>query len=188
MYPSLLSLLRCPACGGRLELIPFESRDSEVSEGLLSCADDHCFPITRGIPRMLPDALEEHWDALKSHIPDAAADSARALVEARHRTGARIIYDRRTRENFSEEWDNHDLGGRTWGMDLDDRVKWFFLEPLRIGREELIGKVVLDAGCGNGSQSVAYTKFGLEVIALDLSSGLEHGYAFRSIYRGADPT
>ena len=188
MYTSLLSLLRCPDCGGRLELMPFKSRDDEVSEGLLACADNHSFPVTRGIPRMLPDALEEHWDALKKHIPDTVADSVRALVEARRKTGVKNIYDRRTRENFSEEWDNHDLGGRTWGMDLDDRVKWFFLEPLRMGTDELIGKVMLDAGCGNGSQSVAYTKLGLEVIALDLSSGLEHGYAFRSIYRGADPT
>ncbi|MFN2498995.1 MAG: class I SAM-dependent methyltransferase [Pyrinomonadaceae bacterium] len=72
-------------------------------------------------------------------------------------------------------------------MELSDRVKWFFLEPLRIPATELRGKVMLDAGCGNGSQSVAYTTHGLEVIAIDLSSGLEHGYAYRRLHAGADP-
>jgi SAM-dependent methyltransferase len=72
-------------------------------------------------------------------------------------------------------------------MALEDRVRWFFLEPLGIPREELAGKVMLDAGCGNGSQSVAYTQFGLEVLALDLSSGLECGYRYRTEHPGARP-
>ena len=72
-------------------------------------------------------------------------------------------------------------------MELEHRVQAFFLDPIRIPENELKGKVVLDAGCGNGSQSVEYTKFGLEVIALDLSTGLEKGYAFRSMRSGAAP-
>ncbi len=46
---------------------------------------------------------------------------------------------------------------------------------------------MLDAGCGNGSQSFAYTEFGLEVVALDLSTGLEKGYAFRQNYEAGKP-
>ena len=137
---------------------------------------------------MLQDALDEHWPVLSSNLPDPAPPFIRALIEAHRETRHRLNHDGRTRKSFSKEWNYFDLNGRTWSMDLEDRVKWFFLDPVRISRQDLAGKLMLDAGCGNGTQSVAYTKLGLEVLALDLSSGLEHGHAFRSMYKGADPT
>jgi 2-polyprenyl-3-methyl-5-hydroxy-6-metoxy-1,4-benzoquinol methylase len=133
---------------------------------------------------MLPDALQEHWSTLQPLIPQPTPDSLRQLIESVN-SNRSVSYHQQTRENFSHEWDNHALGGKTWGMELSDRVRWFFLEPLRIPEVELRGKVMLDAGCGNGSQSVAYTEQGLEVIAVDLSSGLEHGYAYRRLHAGA---
>lgn len=161
--------------------------DAEISEGLLYCERGHWFPVVRGIPRMLPDALSEHWETVKPLLPSPLPPVLQPVLEtARAFTGG-VNYDQQTRENFSHEWDNHDLGGSTWGMKLSDRVEWFFLNPLRIPAEELKGKVMLDAGCGNGSQSVAYTAHGLEVIAVDLSSGLEHGQAFRHRHAGANP-
>jgi SAM-dependent methyltransferase len=159
----------------------------EITTGLLNCVGcEQWFPIVRGIPRMLPDALQEHWATLESHIPKPTPDSLLSLIAGVNSTRS-VNYHQQTRENFSFEWDNHAQGGKTWGMELSDRVQWFFLEPLRIPVAELRGKVMLDAGCGNGSQSVAYTAQGLEVIAVDLSSGLEHGYAYRRLHPGADP-
>jgi SAM-dependent methyltransferase/uncharacterized protein YbaR (Trm112 family) len=184
MRARLLAFLRCPECLGTLDLIRLSQDslgDEEVSEGLLGCERKHWFPVVRGIPRMLRGAIGEHWDEIKHHVSDPA------LIDLGRGADAKTSYDRRTRANFSREWDNHDLGGRTWGMELEDRVRWFFLEPIRISCEELKGKVMLDAGCGNGSQSVAYTKLGLEVIAVDLSSGIEHGQAFSHLYPGANP-
>ena len=190
MRTRLLDFLRCPDCGGTLELVRLvtdPAASGEVSEGLLHCARQHWFPVVRGIPRMLPDALEEHWDQIARHVTDSSPEPVRSLMATRGRQAGSALYDRRTRENFSHEWDNHELGGRTWGMGLEDRIEWFFLTPIRLPLEELDGKVLLDAGCGNGSQSVAYTRLGLEVIAVDLSSGLEHGHAFRKLYPHARP-
>jgi SAM-dependent methyltransferase/uncharacterized protein YbaR (Trm112 family) len=192
MYLRLLDFLRCPACQSRLRSVALESSpladSGEITTGLLNCVGcEQWFPIVRGIPRMLPDALQEHWTTLQSVIPQPAPDSLRQLIESVN-SNRSVSYHQQTRENFSHEWDNHALGGKTWGMELSDRVRWFFLEPLRIPEDELRGKVMLDAGCGNGSQSVAYTEHGLEVIAVDLSSGLEHGYAYRQLHLGADPT
>jgi SAM-dependent methyltransferase len=85
------------------------------------------------------------------------------------------LADRRTGESFTQEWEQDSVDGPTWGMDVDERVRVFFTEPLRIPAGELRGKVVLDVGAGNGSQSVAYTEAGMEVVALDLSRGIEHG-------------
>lgn len=191
MYLRLLDFLRCPSCQSSLSCVALEyetvEKGSEITSGLLHCAScDEWFPVVRGIPRMLPDALRERWSTIQAYIPQPAPESLRPLIESVN-SFRPVSYDRQTRENFSHEWDNHELGGTTWGMQLSDRVRWFFLEPLRIPTAELRGKVMLDAGCGNGSQSVAYTALGLEVIAVDLSSGLEHGHAYRRLHPGAVP-
>lgn len=183
MRERLLDFLRCPDCKQTLELTIFDASEDEISEGVLHCANQHYFPIARGIPRMLPSSLKDYWSEIEPKIPEPVPASIAALQEKLK--GKTRDYDTRTKANFSNEWDNHDIGGRTWTMELADRIRWFFLEPIRIPKEELNGKIMLDAGCGNGSQSVAYTEFGLEVIAVDLSTGLEKGYAFRQIHKGA---
>ena len=190
MYRRLLTFLRCSECRSNLELEPFgmgstgANGDAEVDRGLLHCARDHWFPIVRGIPRMLPDSLDEHWADLERDLPVSASAPVEAMMRQKAR-GAR--YDKPTRQNFSFEWDQYQVGDKTWGMDLDHRVENFFLEPIRIPRSQLDGMVMLDAGCGNGSQSVAYTEYGVEVIAIDLSSGLEHGQAYRHVHPGGKP-
>ncbi len=190
MFLRLLDFLRCPSCQSSLRSQVLESEPAlagEIKTGLLFCVNcEQCYPIVRGIPRMLPDALKEHWPLIQKHIPEPVPASLQPLMQSLN-SSHQVSYHQNTRENFSFEWDNHDLGGKTWSMDLTDRVRWFFLEPLQIPAAELRGKVMLDAGCGNGSQSVAYTSHGLEVIAVDLSSGLEHGHAFRHVHSGADP-
>jgi len=191
VYKRLLSFLRCPTCQGNLELEALVATEtefgSEVSEGLLHCGGQHWFPVVGGIPRMLPDSLGAHWPAIASHIDESAPPAVQTLRD-RVRDGRQAgDYDRRTSENFSLEWQHHEVGDKTWGMELDDRVQWFFLDSIHIPVDELDGKTMLDAGCGNGSQSVAYTRFGLEVVAMDLSEGLENGQRFRHLLEGSRP-
>jgi SAM-dependent methyltransferase/uncharacterized protein YbaR (Trm112 family) len=192
MYPRLLSVLRCPACGATMRLEALAAvpgaTDGEVSEGLLRCAAGHVFPVVRGVPRLLPDSLREHLPALRALPLDDAGPAAKQLMaELTAGQPADFDYDERTRASFSSEWEHHNVGDKTWGMELDYRVDTFFLRSIGIPQDELAGRVMLDAGCGNGSQSVAYTAFGLEVVAIDLSSGLEHGQAFRHRHPGARP-
>lgn len=185
MQLRLLDLLRCPECSQQLQLIRFAAHDNEITEGVLHCPNEHFFPVAGGIPRMLPSSFADHWPNIGSHALQPLPKPLEQFVNARG--GNFRQYDRRTKANFSNEWDNHDIGGRTWTMELDDRVRWFFLEPIGIEAGKLSGKVMLDAGCGNGSQSVAYTEFGLEVVAVDLSTGLEKGYEYRSRHPRAKP-
>jgi SAM-dependent methyltransferase/uncharacterized protein YbaR (Trm112 family) len=188
MYRRLLDLLRCPHCGTPFEVHALgpEAAGGEIEAGLLRCAGGHWYPVAGGIPRLLPDALDEHWAAL-APLVEASPSPALADLRSRAAKGTAAAYDRQTRANFSSEWDYHEVGDKTWGMALDDRVRWFFLDPLGIPQDQLAGKVVLDAGCGNGSQSVAYTAFGTEVVAVDISSGLERGHAYRHRHPGARP-
>ena len=180
MRERLLDFLRCPDCKEVLHLTVFEASEGEIASGILHCDSKHYFPVVGGIPRMLPSSMKDHWAAIAAKMPDDVPESLRDLIERKDFIGGHRAFDTRTKANFSNEWDNHDIGGRTWTMDLDDRIQWFFLDPIRIPKDELKGKIMLDAGCGNGSQSVAYTELGLEVVALDLSTGLEKGYAYRN--------
>jgi ubiquinone/menaquinone biosynthesis C-methylase UbiE/uncharacterized protein YbaR (Trm112 family) len=181
----LLTILRCPNCGGELSLIPAAVEDGEVISGFLHCEEKHFYPIFGGIPRMLPNSLSEYGPLIAPDVASTNIDLQRSLngrtVDASHNI------DLATKANFSNEWDNHDIGGRTWTMELNDRVEWFFLDPIQIDKRDLSGKVMLDAGCGNGSQSVAYTQFGLEVVAVDISTGLEKGYEFRKAFENGRP-
>ncbi len=181
----ILDFLRCPDCKQKLEITVFDSLNGEILEGTVHCANGHLFPVIHGIPRMLPDSLKDYWSEIAEKV--TASASLKTLLEGKDLVTKTSAYDTNTKANFSNEWDNHDIGGRTWTMDLGDRVKSFFLDSIRIPKEELKGKTMLDAGCGNGSQSVAYTEFGLEVIAVDLSTGLEKGYDFRQKYAAAKP-
>src|SRR5215210_4542941 len=69
MHIDSLEILRCPYCGGRLELVTsiyHRSIDDEIHEGVLGC---HCcvFPVVDGIPvlHLQPSAItaREHLEA-----------------------------------------------------------------------------------------------------------------------------
>src|ERR1044072_2589223 len=61
MRPELLSLLICPHCQKPLDLHPLRSSPSdgdEIEEGLLVCKGCASpYPITEGIPRLLPNSF-----------------------------------------------------------------------------------------------------------------------------------
>ncbi len=183
----LLEFLICPACKGTLDIIVFDENGDEISEGLLHCSQKHIFPIAGEIPRMLPNSLYEYWHEIREKAPNPLPESMADVIEQMRSNTEFARFDRRTKANFSNEWENHDIDGKTWTMELGERVEWFFLDPIRIDMEDLKGMLLLDVGCGNGSQSVAYTEFGLEVIAMDLSTGLEKGNAFRKVHPNAAP-
>ena len=82
MKIATLDILRCPFCGGRLELVAssFHRRDGdEIADGILGC---HCcvFPIVAGIPIMHlgPDAVAAR-EQIEAGSPDRAARTMFAL-------------------------------------------------------------------------------------------------------------
>jgi uncharacterized protein YbaR (Trm112 family) len=80
MSPETLALVRCPYCGGRLELVesmPHRVEGAEILDGVLGC---HCcvFPVVAGIPvlHLLPEGVTAR-EAIEAGDFDAAF---RALV------------------------------------------------------------------------------------------------------------
>jgi SAM-dependent methyltransferase len=77
----------------------------------------------------------------------------------------------RTQRSFSAQWDLYRYGNTTWGTTLADRVE-VALHELGWTREDLQGKVILDAGCGNATLSRALADLGATVVGIDLSESV----------------
>jgi uncharacterized protein len=64
MRHDLLDILACPICKGTLALAASREEAGEVVEGALNCATcNESYPITNGIPNLLPPDLRRAMDA-----------------------------------------------------------------------------------------------------------------------------
>ena len=92
-------------------------------------------------------------------------------------SGSTAEFLRKNQKSFSLEWKYFRFGERNWGMDIESR-KSLFLKALGRAADELKGKIIFDAGCGSGLLSMEMANsFGMEVVALDLATGIEKAYA-----------
>jgi SAM-dependent methyltransferase len=55
MTPRLLNLLVCPVCGQKLRSESGTWHSGELAEGTLRCTNGHVFPVSRFIPRLVPE-------------------------------------------------------------------------------------------------------------------------------------
>jgi 2-polyprenyl-3-methyl-5-hydroxy-6-metoxy-1,4-benzoquinol methylase len=133
------------------------SEEEELESGVLTCRESHLFPIRGGVPRLTPES-------------EISGTASAGQVDVRP---AQAI-----KESFSAEWSHYDYEqSRTWHETLDAR-RQLFLKEVDCEPDALAGKVVLDAGCGNGSLSEGISRFGCEVIAVDVTENLEHAHHY----------
>ena len=65
---------------------------------------------------------------------------------------------------------------RNWGQNIVERRELFF-KGMKVNPGDLRGKLFFDAGCGSGALSIDIAEsFGMEVMAMDLSFGVEQAY------------
>ena len=147
MKNNLIKYLACPNCKGDLKLERVNKKEyGEVIEGILKCGCGCSFPIRAGTPRLFYQTTEGVKNAKKA---------------------------------FSNEWDEFSYDSEnddTWpGLNEEKRISRF-MTAFSIRPKDLKGKLVLDAGCGNGRLSHTLTKLGAEVVGIDISSGVEHAF------------
>ena len=159
MKHDLMSYIVCPGCAGDLSLDIFKKEETEIEEGLLLCR--HCemsYPIISGIPRILPEELlyslvSNYGDFLARH-GKAGSKSTNLSI---HDTDEKIA------KGFEFEWQRH-------SKILPEHEKEF-LHVLGdvLPVEQIMDKLILDAGCGQGRFSYFMHKYGAKkVIAFDL--------------------
>jgi SAM-dependent methyltransferase len=122
------------------------------------------------VPRFLPEALARHSDFTqyyREHIESLAASTG-AFVDI----GSLTKLKRDTIRNFGSEW--HTWGRFGWGDAVTlAQTKRIFDYKVMFTPEELHGKRVLDAGCGNGRYSKIALDYGGEVFGVDLSDAVD---------------
>jgi SAM-dependent methyltransferase/uncharacterized protein YbaR (Trm112 family) len=193
MKPELLEWLRCPACASELRLTPFQAAAAgadEVEEGLLACpACSQAYPVTGGIPRMLPNALRRHPAYARQF---AAQIEAAALRRPPRETVRRFEkLHRLTARAFGYEWNTYQTTSRN-----EDVLTFYWLtgadaglyarlpvtdvfsyyptdaEVAAIDPAVLRGASVLEVGCGMGKYLKVASDHARTVIGLDLSDAV----------------
>ena len=178
MKKRLLDWLVCPACGATPELrifqeetveVPAEARPAdreEILEGALSCRCGLIYPVLDGIPRMIRNAREEYPEFFARYDLDCQ-DTAGELA------AAAPVADPRSPRSFRLQWTLYQEGDHTWFKDDAGLRKREFLFNLDTTAEDLHGKVMLDAGCGNGELTRSIAEYGVEIVAMDFSRSVE---------------
>jgi len=187
LKPALLKYLRCVACGLPLEikvlnqravsLSPEEAellRESgrteseykvEILTGALSCHGcGAAYPIAEGVPRLYREA-EKDFPINGLYLTTAGLPVNKN--------------ERRIQKSFSREWKEFKYSDNTiWLWSTDQRVETFCEEVDIASPHELRGKLMVDAGCGPAVLSMSLSeRYGLEIIALDMSYIIEKAFA-----------
>jgi len=190
-----LRFLCCPSCREGLQLVTFSTNgkvggDSEnpsceddVDTGLLLCRCGLAYPIIDGVPRLLENGLESFTEFLGRYEKEIRAQLRVENIPSRQSAGDKQDDYDYIRQSFSREWELFDYANdKTWGWTLEER-KSIFLQDLGLQDTQLRGKVLLDAGCGNGTLTAALGSFGAEIVGIDLNDRL--GVANRNKRRSA---
>jgi ubiquinone/menaquinone biosynthesis C-methylase UbiE/uncharacterized protein YbaR (Trm112 family) len=187
----LLDWLSCPNTGEPLKLHVFQETEppgsaslpeayrKEIVSGVLTTESGRVYPIVDAVPRFTDDPLSSHTEFTQKYAPQLNAIQA-AKDQMKREEDA---YDD-IRRSFSDEWSLFDYeSDNTWGWNLDQR-KEVFLGDVALSSQQLPGKLLLDAGCGNGSLTAKLSDFGLEIVGLDLHDGLVRAQREKARFAG----
>jgi SAM-dependent methyltransferase len=150
MKPQLIQSLVCPATGERLTLTTARASGAEILAGELTSESGRRYPITGGVPRMIP-----------AESADDGQDQTAGPFSAKWRRAADFGHEERSRTFYLN-----------WYL---QRYKFATIAALR---EFLTGKRrILDAGTGLGRDSRLYADNSTAtVFGVDISSGIDEAY------------
>lgn len=145
----------------------------EILEGVLACSCGLAYPIVDGIPRMLKNAREEYPEFFARYSIGASGTGSPAPPSEVAPRAAEPTADRRSSRSFGRQWAIYKEGDHTWFKDDAGLRKQELLYNLQTTAEELNGRTLLDAGCGNGELTRSMAEYGLEVVGMDFSRSIE---------------
>jgi SAM-dependent methyltransferase/uncharacterized protein YbaR (Trm112 family) len=138
--------------------------EKEIIEGILLSDDGTCaYPILDGIPVMLESSFTRPF--LQKHAVEIANDAVLSQIN--------LPEKQKSPWSFSDEWNQHFSANldKTWGWSVEERLQQFFLET-GVDADWCKGKLILDAGCGNGQLSEGISELGANVVGLDYSESV----------------
>jgi len=183
MQVSLVEILRCPVTREKLvlEIISEEHKIyngkniSYIKEGILR-STDFIYPIIKGVPRLTIEAFQDYEDFLSIHALDF--EKYKTNIVAKYEGFIKLINkkNKRTKESFSNEWNlfNYEED-KVWDLDTEGMLQRFLNENDET-KESLKGKLILDAGCGNGLLNQSVAANGNTIIGMDFSNSIERAF------------
>mgnify|MGYP003665813624 CR=1 FL=1 len=197
MKARLNELLRCPSCVATLDCHAFQTESDplgaqagaayaeDVIEGLLDCSGCALvYPIIEGVPRVIRNAFDEYTEWFHHHKDKIGAIEGLESVAQQLGKVDSSRFDKRSNESFSLQWQNYQYGDKTWFKDDLALRKDEFLDAVKLEASELDGRMVLDAGCGNGRLTASVAKHGAEVVGMDLSRSVVRANQMRAEHAG----
>jgi len=185
MQEKLISLLRCPVTRSPLSLqlisrstkIYNGSTEEIIWEGILFNDDKEWFyPVIEGIPRLLVESFIDYASFLQAHLTDYA--QRKNELEKKHNKLISYVVkkNRRTKRSFGQEWKIFDYQkDKTWDADKHGMMERFLKETGE-NSSSVKGKLVFDAGCGNGLLNELMAEAGITVVGMDLSESVVRAF------------
>ncbi len=194
LRPRLLDIVRCPSCRSRLDLHALveerrplarpalaercvgsaERYEREIREGFLRCTGcPLVYPVLAGVPRLIRNAYEEYQEFYWRHREALGGLEGMEGVLRRLGTVDASAFDRRSNESFGRQWQEYQYGDRTWFKDDLALRQGEFLASMDLKEDDLRGRLILDAGCGNGKLTASVATYEAEVVGMDLSRSVE---------------
>lgn len=162
MREQLLDLLACPRCGGELRVegagegspapVSTGGAAGDIEDGRLACTCGAVYGVSAGIPRTVIAAGAAIGESLPG--PDETSLDPQLATTLR---------------SYSNWW-NHVQ--KDFSLQLDNAA--ILRARTGLGPDDVRGKVVLDAGCGNGRIAGVLCDWGAAaVVAFDLGQGVD---------------
>ncbi len=193
MLESFVELLRCPVTRSQLTLHCLKKSTKFldgiaveiIEEGILFAETNWFYPIVKGIPRLNVEAVIDYADFLQLHLPDYTSKKEKLFTEHGALIRLTAQKNRRTKESFTQEWNLYDYKeDKTWNADAEGILNRFLKETNET-IDTLNGKIIFDAGCGNGTLNCLLAEKGITNIAMDFSNSIEIAYVrnkYRSVF------
>ena len=175
MNLNLLTILRCPVTRSSLKIhrITSSTDGDEIQEGILFADEDWFYPVINGIPRLIVEAFIDYKTFLEQHLQDYPV--RRSSLEKKYDGLIKYVIkkNKKTKQSFSLEWGmfNYEKD-KTWDEDSTGMMNRF-LEETDETLQSLKGKLIFDAGCGNGLLNQYVAEAGAIILGMDFSLSIE---------------
>lgn len=173
----IAKMLICPRCSSKLDLYPFQVENEEVKDGIFKCTRcDRFYLIADFIPRMLSPTLYHNKDFIEKYAREIRSSGVKIKKSPATNQDSLSELKKQTIKNFGFEWLEYGRFGWDDPIFNIEREEDVFRKKSLLNPKDLQGKLVLDAGCGNGRYSYWAAKYGAQVIGIDLGRGVESAY------------
>ena len=183
MQLELLEYLRCPVTRQPLTLTVIDYTEKIydnksykiINTGVLTF-DYWCYPIINGVPRMLVEAFIDYAYFFEKYLPNFTERKQNIYANYSGLINYVIKKNSHTKQSFAQEWNEFDYENDTTWHATPTEMLQRFLKEIDETEQSIKGKIIFDAGCGNGLLDNLIANLNCNVIAMDFSLSIERAF------------